>query len=206
MFSFQFLTSSLLCRHSSRFQHCPPPLPRRSWPFLASFPVDDHPSCGQTPQVASHSGLSHASDSFYRIGHPWPILQHVPAHPVTSSVAPTTTKLASSSFLQIYTPFAHPATACTHHFLFVFCSSGLSQRESSSLVCHLHKSLYGLKQSSRVSFGRFSTVVQQFGMIRSEANHYVFHCHTARGSIYLIVYVDDIVITSNDNDVITQVK
>jgi len=48
------------------------------------------------------------------------------------------------------------------------------------MVCHLHKTLYGLKQSLRTWFGRFSTIVQQVGIIRSEVNHSVSYCHSAQ--------------------------
>jgi len=41
------------------------------------------------------------------------------------------------------------------------------------LVCHLRKSLYGLKQSPKAWFGKFSSVVKEFGMTRSEADHSV---------------------------------
>ena len=68
-----------------------------------------------------------------------------------------------------------------------------------TLVCRLRYSLYGLKQSPRAWFGRFSSMVKEFGMIRSTTNHSVFYHHTSTGQcIYLIVYVDDIVITSSD--------
>ena len=71
--------------------------------------------------------------------------------------------------------------------------------ESSSLVCRLHRSLYGLKQSPRAWFGKFSTVLQEFGMTRSGADHSMFYRHSAPGRcIYLVVYVNDIVITGND--------
>jgi len=40
------------------------------------------------------------------------------------------------------------------------------QGDSSGLVCRFHKSLYGLNQSPRAWFGKFSNVVQQFGMTR----------------------------------------
>ncbi|RVW82042.1 Retrovirus-related Pol polyprotein from transposon RE2 [Vitis vinifera] len=66
----------------------------------------------------------------------------------------------------------------------------------SGLVCKLRRSLYGLKQSPRAWFGRFSSIVQEFGMLRSEANHSVFYHHNSSSQcIYLVVYVDDIVIT-----------
>jgi hypothetical protein len=50
----------------------------------------------------------------------------------------------------------------------------VAQGESLNMVCRLHKSLYGLKKSSRAWFGRFNAVVQQFGMVHSEAGHSIF--------------------------------
>ena len=44
-------------------------------------------------------------------------------------------------------------------------------------------------------------------MIRSTTDHSVFYHHTSIGQcIYLIVYVDDIVITSNDQNGIQKLK
>ncbi|RVW19866.1 Retrovirus-related Pol polyprotein from transposon RE1 [Vitis vinifera] len=69
------------------------------------------------------------------------------------------------------------------------------------------RSLYGLKQSPRAWFGRFSSVVQEFGMLRSTADHSVFYHHNSLGQcIYLVVYVDDIVITGSDQDGIQKLK
>ncbi|RVW60070.1 Retrovirus-related Pol polyprotein from transposon RE2 [Vitis vinifera] len=76
----------------------------------------------------------------------------------------------------------------------------------SGLVCRLRRSLYGLKQSPRAWFG-FSSVVQEFGMLRSTADHSVFYHHNSLGQcIYLVVYVDDIVITGSDQDGIQKLK
>ncbi|XP_052189227.1 uncharacterized protein LOC127799330 isoform X3 [Diospyros lotus] len=69
------------------------------------------------------------------------------------------------------------------------------------------RSLYGLKKSPQAWFGRFSAVIQEFGMTRSESDHSVFYKHTSQGRcIYLVVYVDDIVITGDDQDGIIQLK
>jgi len=35
-------------------------------------------------------------------------------------------------------------------------------------------------------------------MSRNEANHLVFYCHSSAECIYLVVYVDDIVLTGSD--------
>ena len=69
----------------------------------------------------------------------------------------------------------------------------------SGFVCRLRLSLYGLKHSPRAWLGRFSPMVQEFGMTRSISDHSVFYHHTSSGQcIYLIVYVDYIVITGSD--------
>ncbi|RVW44593.1 Retrovirus-related Pol polyprotein from transposon TNT 1-94 [Vitis vinifera] len=78
---------------------------------------------------------------------------------------------------------------------------GFVAQGESGLVCRLRRSLYGLKQSPRAWFGRFSSVVQEFGMLCSTADHSVFYHHNSLGQcIYLVVYVDDIVITGSDQD------
>ncbi|RVW45708.1 Retrovirus-related Pol polyprotein from transposon TNT 1-94 [Vitis vinifera] len=54
------------------------------------------------------------------------------------------------------------------------------------LVCMLRRSLYGLKQSPRAWFSRFSSVVQEFGMFHSTTDHSVFYHHNSSGQcIYL---------------------
>ena len=84
--------------------------------------------------------------------------------------------------------------------------SFVAQGES-GLVCKLRCSLYGLKQSPRTWFSRFSSVVHEFCMIRSAANYSVFYHHpSTRKCIYLIVYVDDIIITGTDQDDIQKLK
>ena len=76
---------------------------------------------------------------------------------------------------------------------------GFVAHGKSGLVCRLCRALYGLKQSPRAWFDRFSSVVQEFGMLYSTINHLVFYHHNSSGQcIYLVVYVDNIVITGSD--------
>jgi transposase InsO family protein len=69
-------------------------------------------------------------------------------------------------------------------------------------VCHLHKSIYGLKQSPRAWFDKFSNTVISHGMTRSQVDHSVFFNRTNKGIVILVVYVDDIVITGSDSHAI----
>ncbi|KAL3749975.1 hypothetical protein ACJRO7_011017 [Eucalyptus globulus] len=83
---------------------------------------------------------------------------------------------------------------------------GFVAQGESGLVCQLKKSLYGLKQSPRAWFGRFSEVVLSFGLSRCENDHSVFYKQSRGGKLFLIVYVDDIIITGDDLVGITELK
>ena len=73
-------------------------------------------------------------------------------------------------------------------------------------VCHLRKSLYGLKQSPRAWFGKFNQAVEEFGMQKSKSDHSVFYRNSNSRIILLVVYVDDIVITESDSKGISSFK
>ena len=64
--------------------------------------------------------------------------------------------------------------------------------KNSSDVCHTKKSLYGLKQSPRAWFGKFSKTMLSPGYFQSEGDHTLFIKHGAEGKVAIfIVYVDD---------------
>ena len=68
------------------------------------------------------------------------------------------------------------------------------------------KSLYGLKQSVRAWFGKFSQVVKTFCMQKSWSDHFVFYKNSSFGIILLVMYVDDIVIIRSDSKGILSLK
>jgi len=65
-------------------------------------------------------------------------------------------------------------------------------------VCRLKKSLYGLKQSPRAWFGRFTKSMKAFGYCQTNSDHTLFLKKQQGKITALIVYVDDMVVTGND--------
>ena len=65
-------------------------------------------------------------------------------------------------------------------------------------VCKLHKSLYGLKQATRAWFKRFASHLLHLGFTASIVDSSPFIFYSAKTIIYLLLYVNDIIVTGND--------
>ena len=76
----------------------------------------------------------------------------------------------------------------------------------SSDVCKLKKSLYGLKQAPRAWFDKFRSTLISFSFVQSRYDSSLFLCKTAKGIVLLLVYVDDIIITGTDFELISQLQ
>ncbi|CAL2273919.1 unnamed protein product [Prunus armeniaca] len=73
-------------------------------------------------------------------------------------------------------------------------------------VCRLRKALYGLKQAPRAWFEKFSAVIGSLGFQSSAHDPALFVRSTSVGRILLLLYVDDMILTGDDLDGITQLK
>lgn len=73
------------------------------------------------------------------------------------------------------------------------------ERQNSSLVCKLNRSLYGLKQALRAWFDRLSQLLLSFGFQFSHCDKSLFIKTTSDCSLYVLVYVDDILIIGSDS-------
>jgi hypothetical protein len=74
---------------------------------------------------------------------------------------------------------------------------GFSNSRFPNHVCRLHKALYGLKQAPRAWFDRFSSFLLTLGFKCSTADSSLFIFRSKNVIILLLVYVDDIIVTSN---------
>jgi Reverse transcriptase (RNA-dependent DNA polymerase) len=73
-------------------------------------------------------------------------------------------------------------------------------------VCRLKKSLYGLKQSPQVWFDRFRKVMISLGYQQINTYHTVFSRQHGDHITMLVVYVDNMIITGDDEGEIAQLK
>ncbi|GJW50989.1 retrotransposon protein, putative, ty1-copia subclass [Tanacetum coccineum] len=79
--------------------------------------------------------------------------------------------------------------------------------EQGNKVCLLKKSLYGLKQSPRQWYKRFDEYMLSNGFKRSSYDNYVYYRSYAPGEyIYLLLYVDDMLITCKSKAEIRSTK
>ncbi|KAL6325062.1 hypothetical protein AAG906_022270 [Vitis piasezkii] len=76
----------------------------------------------------------------------------------------------------------------------------------SNKVCHLRRALYGLKQAPRAWFAKFSSTIFRLGYTASPYDSALFLRRTDKGTILLLLYVDDMIITGNDLSGIQELK
>ncbi len=80
------------------------------------------------------------------------------------------------------------------------------ESKGSRKVCKLNRSIYGLKQASRSWNLRFNEAVLEFGFIRCEEEPCVFKKLSGSSIVFLVLYVDDILLMGNDIPMLNSVK
>ncbi|CAM8938448.1 unnamed protein product [Rhodiola kirilowii] len=73
-------------------------------------------------------------------------------------------------------------------------------------ACYLKKSLYGLKQSPRLWYKRFDSYVLQLGFVRSNYDPCFYFASVENCPVYMLLYVDDILLISKSVDKIKVLK
>ncbi|PKU68172.1 Retrovirus-related Pol polyprotein from transposon TNT 1-94 [Dendrobium catenatum] len=78
--------------------------------------------------------------------------------------------------------------------------TGFIDSQQPNHVCKLHRSIYGLKQSPRQWFNRFTSYLQTvgFGFSKADPSLLIYNRNNIRS--FILVYVDDILVTGNNPD------
>ncbi|GJZ24749.1 ribonuclease H-like domain-containing protein [Tanacetum coccineum] len=72
-------------------------------------------------------------------------------------------------------------------------------------VCLLQRSLYGLKQAPRAWFQRFTAYAARVGFLHSRCDSSLFIYRQGSDTAYLLVYVDDIVLTASSTALLQRI-
>jgi hypothetical protein len=88
----------------------------------------------------------------------------------------------------------------------VYCSqpTGFVDPTQPDCVCLLNKSLYGLKQAPRAWYSRFATYITSLGFVEAKSDTSLFVFRRGTDMVYLLLYVDDIVITASSAALLQQ--
>jgi hypothetical protein len=86
----------------------------------------------------------------------------------------------------------------------VYCSqpTGFVDAACLDLVCRLNRSLYGLKQAPRAWYSRFTSYLASIDFVEAKSNTSLFIYWRGDDTVYLLLYVDDIVLTASTTDLL----
>jgi histone deacetylase 1/2 len=80
---------------------------------------------------------------------------------------------------------------------------GFENPDAPDYVCKLDKALYGLKQAPRAWFSRLSSKLQSLGFTPSKADTSLFLYAKSGIIVYVLIYVDDIIVTNYSDQAIS---
>ena len=80
---------------------------------------------------------------------------------------------------------------------------GFEKSGSTQLVCKLDKAIYGLKQAPRAWYSRLSTKLIDLGFKASKSDTSLFIYCKGQVTIFMLIYVDDIIVTSSSQEAVT---
>ena len=83
---------------------------------------------------------------------------------------------------------------------------GFAKKVNEHLVCKLKKSIYGLKQASRQWYIKFNNTITSFGFKENTIDQCIYLKINGSKFIFLILYVDDILLASSDLALLRETK
>ena len=83
---------------------------------------------------------------------------------------------------------------------------GFPSSDGEQLVYKLKISVYGLKQASRQWYVKFHNIVSSFGFVENVMDHCMYLKVNGSKVCFLVLYVDDILLATNDKGLLHEVK
>ena len=83
---------------------------------------------------------------------------------------------------------------------------GFKEEGKEHMVCKLRKSIYGLKQASRQWYLKFDEIVTSLGFVENKIDQCIYLKVSGRKFIFLVLYVDDILLASSDLSLLHETK
>jgi hypothetical protein len=80
---------------------------------------------------------------------------------------------------------------------------GYVDKTKPNYVCKLDKALYGLKQAPRAWYARLSNKLVTLGFHTSKADTSLFYFNKGSITVFVLVYVDDIIVVSSSSEATT---
>jgi histone deacetylase 1/2 len=80
---------------------------------------------------------------------------------------------------------------------------GYVDKTKPNYVCKLDKALYGLKQAPRAWYARLSNKLVTLGFHTSKADTSLFYFNKGSTTVFVLVYVDDIIVVSSSSEATT---
>ncbi|GJS65004.1 putative RNA-directed DNA polymerase [Tanacetum coccineum] len=93
-----------------------------------------------------------------------------------------------------------------HEDVYMAQPQGFKSKGQEHLVCKLKKSIYGLKQASRQWYLKFDKVMKKHNFIKNKVDQCVYLKMSGSNFIILVLYVDDILLASNNIDLLHESK
>ncbi|KAL0401712.1 UNVERIFIED_CONTAM: Retrovirus-related Pol polyprotein from transposon TNT 1-94 [Sesamum latifolium] len=90
--------------------------------------------------------------------------------------------------------------------IFMDQSEGFTAVGEEQKVCHLQRSIYGLKQASRSWNTHFDEVIWGYDFIKNDYDPCIYKKISGSSVAYLMLYVDDILLIGNDVKMLGNIK
>jgi hypothetical protein len=83
--------------------------------------------------------------------------------------------------------------------------SGFEDSAHLDFVCRLNWSLYVLEQAPRAWYNRFASFLLKLSFIEAKTDSSLFIYHSGADTVYLLLYVDDIVLTASSSALLQRI-